>query len=376
MRSFKEMTNECIRIGLSGDASTLRRLSLLSYQSLSRFRVPSYYKLCAISKAAGILASRKKSIRRGNQTKSPYLSRPMLTSCYGFKVTNGVLSIPTGDRKHEEIPLNRHTLHVLSDTTLKANSFTLTETSLSVSYSKEVEELKGLASAVGVDRNLRNLTVGGDRKVTYYGMAKAVDIAEITKSAVRSFKRNDVRVGKRIASKYGRRKRGRIQNILHRVSKMVVADAVKDKQAIAFEDIRDIRRLYQKGNGQGRSYRGMMNSWPYAEIKRQIEYKAAWAGIPVIRLTEAETRGTSSNCYRCGERLQGAAREDVQHDRQLWCPKCGKWFDRDLVAVMNISHKGWVRFAHSKGEAVEAMKGNQTMPVILRVDVSKGRVNR
>jgi putative transposase len=51
MRSFREMTNECIRIGLANDASTLRRLSLLSYHILARFRVPSYYKLCAISKA-------------------------------------------------------------------------------------------------------------------------------------------------------------------------------------------------------------------------------------------------------------------------------------------------------------------------------------
>jgi transposase len=109
----------------------------------------------------------------------------------------------------------------------------------------------------------------------------------------------------------------------------------------------------------------MMNSWPFAEIKSQIEYKAAWAGIPEIHLTKAETRGTSSDCFRCGERLQGAARDDVQHRREFWCPKCEVWLDRDLVAVMNISHEGWVRFAHSKGEAIEAMRGNQTMPVIL-----------
>jgi hypothetical protein len=28
-----------------------------------------------------------------------------------------------------------------------------------------------------------------------------------------------------------------------------------------------------------------MNSWPFHEIKRQIEYKAAWEGVPVITLT-------------------------------------------------------------------------------------------
>ena len=365
MQSFKQMTNECIQIGLENEASTLRRLSLLSYQSLARFRVPSKYKLCAISKAAGILASRKKSLRRGYPTRSPYQKRPMLTCCYDFKVVDDFLCIPIGYHKYGEIKLNRHTLEVLSDTTLKVNSFRLTETSLSISYSKEVEGVKGLASSVGVDRNLRNLTVGEGKKVTYYSMSRVVDVAENTKSVVKSFKRDDVRIRREIVSKYGRRRHGRTQNILHRVSKLVVADSVKDEQVITFEDIRDIRRLYQRGNGQGRSYRGMMNSWPYAEIKRQIEYKAAWAGIPVVRLTKSETRGTSSDCFRCGERLQGAARDDVQHRREFWCPKCEVWLDRDLVAVMNISHEGWVRFAHSKGEAIEAMRGNQTMPVIL-----------
>ena len=58
----------------------------------------------------------------------------------------------------------------------------------------------------------------------------------------------------------------------------------------------------------------------------------------------------------------------------LWCDKCEKWFDRDLVAVMNISHRGWVRFAQSQrkeGIGGEAMKGNPTTTVILRVDPMK-----
>ena len=58
--------------------------------------------------------------------------------------------------------------------------------------------------------------------------------------------------------------------------------------------------------------------------------------------------------------------------RQLWCQKCEKWFDRDMVAVMNISRKGWLRFDHSKGEAGEAMVQEPSKEVvILRVDASK-----
>jgi hypothetical protein len=58
---FRRMVNESIRIGLANDVSSLRKLSLLSYNQLAHYDSPSYYKLCAISRAAGILASRKKS---------------------------------------------------------------------------------------------------------------------------------------------------------------------------------------------------------------------------------------------------------------------------------------------------------------------------
>jgi hypothetical protein len=47
-----------------------------------------------------------------------------------------------------------------------------------------------------------------------------------------------------------------------------------------------------------------MNSWPFFEVKRQVEYKSAWKGVPVITLTKGETRGTTMDCAKCGERLQ------------------------------------------------------------------------
>jgi putative transposase len=100
----------------------------------------------------------------------------------------------------------------------------------------------------------------------------------------------------------------------------MVEDVKKKEAAIVFEDIRGIRNIYRRGNYQGRKFRARMNSVSWGEVKRQIEYKAAWAGVPVIHLTKSETRGTSSLCYQCGERLQS----DRAHKRQLWCGKCGK----------------------------------------------------
>jgi len=342
---------------------------MLSYKELKMYKVPSYYKLCAISRATGMLASRKKSIRRGYPTKDPYMTKLILISCYGLKIINGKLRIPIGNKKFEEIPLTKHTQQVLSDPTLKANSFTLTERSMALCISKEVQELEGLASTVGIDRNLRNLAVGNSKVVMYYNMSKVCEIGETTKDVVKSFRRNDVKARKEIASKYGRRRKDRIQNILHRISKDVVQKAKQNKEVIVFEDIRDIRKMYRKGNGQGKKYRRQMNNWPYHEIKRQIEYKALWEGIPVIQLTKSETRGTSSLCPKCGERLQS----DRTHMRELWCEKCKRWMDRDMVAVMNISYRGWLRFNHSngKGPASEAMVEESGTPVILQVDAGK-----
>jgi putative transposase len=375
MRSFRLMCNDAIRIGLAADASSLKRLSKLSYGELKKYDdIPGYYKLCAISKASGILASRKKTIRRGFPTKQPYLSKPILVSCYGFKIDleNRSLLVPLGDRLFESIPLNAHTLTVLSQPGATVRSFTTTERSLSLCIAKEVEE-SPVEGMVGVDRNLRNVTAGNAERLTYYDVTKIVEITETTRRIVRSFKRNDVRIRMRLAAKYGQRNQERVRQILNRVSKNIVTEARRNKRAIAFEEIGGIRKLYRKGNGQRKSFRGLMNSWPFHELKRQVEYKAAWEGVPVVTLSVKETKGTTMDCPRCGERLQAAIRGDARHHRQLWCQKCERWEDRDLVAVLNISRRGWVRFAQSKGEgeAGEAVKRNETRTLILRVDASK-----
>ena len=326
MESFRLMCNDAIRIGLATDASSLKRLSKLTYGELTRYEsVPSYYKLCAISKAAGILASRKKSIRRGFPTKTPHLSKPILVSCYGFKIENGSLLVPLGDRKFESIPLNAHTLAAVSQTGVAILSFTLTDRSLSLCLAREVEEMQQVGGVVGIDRNLRNVTVGNAEQVTYYDVSRIVEIAETTRSIVRSFRRNDVRVRRRLAGKYGQRRQERLRQILNRVSKGIVVEAKRNGQAIAFEDISGIREPYRKGNGQGRDFRARMNSWPFHELKSQVEYKAAWEGVPVITLSAKETRGTTMDCPQCGERLQAPVRDDSQHYRQLWCQRCERW---------------------------------------------------
>jgi putative transposase len=143
----------------------------------------------------------------------------------------------------------------------------------------------------------------------------------------------------------------------------------RQKAMIVFEDLKGIRKLYRKGNGQGKKFRRKLNSLSNYEIERQTTYKADWEGVPVCF---ENPRGTSQRCPRCGGRLQ----EDRQRRRDLWCGICKRWQDRDVMAAMNISYKGLARLANPQGDVNEAMKGNLNPdsyqePVILRVDASK-----
>jgi len=251
-------------------------------------------------------------------------------------------------------------------------SFTLTTNKFSICIARDAPSIQ-CASTVGVDRNLRNLTVGKTSRpiaMTY----RRLRIAKNTVRTLASFRRDDTRIRTAIASKYGqRRTAARTGHLLHTATKTIVTVAVQRREAIVLEDIRGIRCLYRKGNGQNRNYRGRVNSWNFREAQRQIEYKARWVGLPVVRLSRRETRGSSVTCPRCGERLHS----DKRLGRKLWCGKCRVVMDRDRVAAVNLARRGRVRFARSRplieaqGGAVEAVKGNPTPTVIPGVDAPK-----
>jgi putative transposase len=209
-----------------------------------------------------------------------------------------------------------------------------------------------------------------------------------TRNIVKSFRRPDLRMRKRLDSKYWRRCTNRTNQILHAATGFMVDMAANDGAAFALEDLTGIRRMYQRGNGQGTDYRFRLNSWPYWKAYSMLEYKSAWRGVTFIPLTKAETYGSSKECASCGERLRKPEREDEEHRRMLWCQLCKLWTDRDVNAALNLSERGLARFASSlprpvsrsqqvillaggKGLAGEALMGNGTKPPILRVDAGK-----
>jgi putative transposase len=367
------------------------------YQTLKCVRLPSCYKLASMTRACAVVRSRKKSERRGVKAGHPKPLRPVVCIITGFFITmKGRLFVPLGRDRYFDVRLERHTVEKLADK--KVRSLAITLDSLSFCYSEDVEPLP-VTRVYGVDRNEKNIAFGDRGRVTLVDVKSVVKIRQTTREIVGSFKRDDVRVRRRLSRKYWGRASRRTGQILHAATNYVVDSAAKEGAALAVEDLTGIRRMYRRGNGQGSDYRFRLNSWPHWKAKKMLGYKAAWNGVTMIQLSKSETHGSSSKCSVCGERLQSPAKGDFAHARVLWCPKCKVWIDRDVNASVNLSARGRSRLDRSlssrsetgeeavvrsqrapsssapvekkKGLAGEAVTGNGTTTLILRVDASK-----
>ena len=351
LEQFRHMLNDCIRIGLAENVTSLKSLSLKAYRKLSRYDVVSYYKLCAISAATGILRNYRKAKRKNPCAKEPYARRLRLTTCYGFKVRDDELSLPIRANDHIRVLLNQHIQTVIAGFTVR--SVTLTDDMLSLAYANDLNEIRP-EGFMGIDRNLGNITVAAsDGTVLQHDLSQAARVKAVYREVRSHFKRNDLRIRRRVSRKYGRKQREKVQRLLHYASKLIVVEAKSKRYGIVMEKLTGIRRLYRRGNWQGRWYRGRMNSWSYGELQRQIEYKAKWEGLPIIHV---HPHGTSSRCSICGERMK------PEENRKLHCPSCGYTVDRDVNAAKNILAAGRLRFG-LVGLASEAMVAE---PAIVR----------
>jgi putative transposase len=356
------------------------------YRSIKDEKLPSCYKVAAMGRACEVVASRKKSEKRGIETKHHKPLKPAICLISAFIITmKGRLFVPLRRDKYFDVQLNHYVRKRLEGK--KVRSLTITPDRLSFCYSEEIDS-SPVKTVYGVDRNEKNITFGDADSVIQIDMRKAVMVRQTTREIIGSFRRNDVRVRREICRRYWSRTNHRIDQMLHSATNFMIATAWRNDAALALEDLTGIRKMYQKGNCQGEDLRFRLNSWPHWKAKRMLEYKAAWQGVTVIPLTKSDTYGSSSECSACGERLRSPAKDDGEHRRMLWCQNCKVWMDRDVNASLNLSKRGLARFASSlpepksrlqqavlgareKGLAGEAVRGNGTRTLILRVDASK-----
>lgn len=337
---FRLMCNDAIRIAIQ--EKPRNRFSLIdqAYTRLKAYGLHTHYVQSACEVAFSAYRNKK---RKG----IPYIRKAFLKlDNQTYQLNHLLLRIPTSPRHFVFLNLEGSDYHLafIEDSSLKRGSVTITEQSVSIAFSKEATTLEPLGY-MGLDSNERNATVsatnGYERK--YVELGEVAEIKERYKESmakIAKITRGDMRIGKELLSKYGRREKKRTEQRIHKVSKEVVDYAEGNHFAIKMEKLRGIRKLYRKGNGQGTSFRGRMNAWVFGEVQRQIDYKAAWLGVPVFYVNP---RGTSRNCPECGSRVISL------RDRQLYCLKCDKTWDRDDLASKNIMARAVPRARPSRG---------------------------
>jgi putative transposase len=323
---FRLMCNDAIRIALKREPKSRFRLVELAYLRLKEYGLHTKYILSACEIAYS-------AFKNKNRKSDPYVKKHFIKLySNSFTLNHLVLRIPTTPRRFVYLTLRASNYHlsVVDDPDLKLCSITLNESMLAVSFSRETAEIV-TRGRIGIDVNERNVTWSDSSGVVVKeDTSKVAELKERYKAIrakIAQRTRKDARTQRRLLSKYGKRERDRTTQAIHRITKRIVNHAKKNNLAIIMENLKGIRKLYRKGNGQGTSFRGRMNSWMFREIQRQTDYKARWEGNPVYYVNP---RGTSRKCPDCGSSLVEL------EGRRLWCPSCDKTEDRDVVASNNL----------------------------------------
>ncbi len=122
------------------------------------------------------------------------------------------------------------------------------------------------------------------------------------------------------------RERRRVDPLLHMAANRLVAE-VGDR-AIVLEDLSKTQEeLRRQGS---RDQRRRLSVWTQGRFQRFVEYKAR------TRVLHVNPRGTSTECPRCGGRL------DHPEWRRSICGNCQGDWHRDMVAATSILSRGHV----------------------------------
>ncbi len=332
---FRLIVNKSIRIALRGDIRSRFRLSKAAYAGLSaEHDVHKKYIPSAFEIALAVLKAYRRRARRGKETNVPYLRRLLLKAenqSYWVDRETGRLRIPIRGTEAVQLhlPLSDWHRSFLSDPSWGLGSLTVVPGKIILVLRKESPKACEPASAIALDTNedsLDGLIASGReaRLITIpLGGVRQVQATHFRRRRCLARKKaQDRGVARRLLEREGRRERNRVRQRLHRVTKSLVASAKDRRAAIVLENL----TLHGAG-GRSRRLNRRLSSWPRREIHRQIEYKAALAGVPIIKVNPA---WTSKTCPVCG------ARRRDRVGKVFVCLMCDWEMDRQINAGLNI----------------------------------------
>lgn len=192
-----------------------------------------------------------------------------------------------------------------------------------ITIKKEIPQKTSFSSILAIDlgeRVIATVCNSLDMRPKFYGRQ------------VRGVRRHYAWLRKRLGEKkllrkikdIGQKEQRIVNAYLHEISRKIVDEATRTDSVIVLGDLKGIR---DSTKGKGRRFSRIVANMPYYKLTEMIKYKAAWKGIPVIKVSE---RNTSKTCSVCGS-------EGKRPYQGLFvCSSCGYQANADFNGSKNI----------------------------------------
>ncbi|RDD53157.1 MAG: transposase [Candidatus Korarchaeota archaeon NZ13-K] len=330
------MVRFCLERAIKLGVTSRKRLHEAVYREL-REKYPSYpshYVYTAITQALAMFKSYRRLSRRGKNVSPPEiknLNTVLLDDAHLFWFSWGSLKLAT-HRGHVVVPFEVHE-HSRKFIGWQVKGARLVRRGgsffLHVTFRKAVEEREP-EGVLGIDVNERSidLIVVKPDKVKFV----RIDISEAKCVRDRYFrKRRNIQkktsgeTKARLLAKYSRREKQRVNDILHRASKIIARIVAEENVKPVMERLTDMREKIRYGRKMNRR----LHSMPFRKIQLYISYKSMEQGFnPEF----VDAKNTSRTCPICGEL-------NKPNGHVFKCKECGFQADRHFVAAWNIAAK-------------------------------------
>jgi putative transposase len=199
---------------------------------------------------------------------------------------------------------------------------------LDIVVQKEISEKTEYQNVLAIDMGIKHIACSVDMassgKTVFYGN----DLNRVRGHYFWLRRKLGMKKAVDTIKKIGHHERRIANDIVHKISREIVNQAVESKAVIILGDIKYLRRRKQKQ--YRRRMARLLSGFPYYKLMQYIRYKAALAGIKVIEVSEA---WTSQTCSKCGQRGQ-------RRTQGLFECQCGVKENADRNAAFNIAKRG------------------------------------
>lgn len=269
--------------------------------------------------------------------KSRYSRQAFTVKGCGFKIGAGFVKLPKIGKVKAKI--HREVEGKIVSATISRNAAGQYYVAVNVKEAPEIQA-EHAEGAVGITMGIERWIVTSDGEV--------IDLPGRLSKLQRKLAREQRRLSRKVGARHGekpsanylkqRRKvaslQNRIANVRNNATHAATRHLVDGYGVVCSRDMGS-RSMMQGEKARSWKLNRAIANGNFAEVNRQLEYKAGWAGREFVLVPE--TTPTAQTCRKCGYKETRLA-DDL---RQEWtCPECGTVHDRKYNGARNVLDAG------------------------------------